>query len=245
MGTISYIRQLYLDAEHYKRAKAYYAAHPKGTPRSEYDRAIEGVLASPRILLPATRRVDVDRMLRFAAELKQPAVLYGVPEGYCSADLLKKHNANVLVNLKWPDKTADSDPTDPGVRQVLEVRDKAPSTPGVLAKNGVHFALYTGGFTNRSEWLKAVKRALDAGLSADDALRAMTLSAAEIYGVADRTGSIEPGKIANLVVTKGDLLNEQSKVQYIFVDGIKFEPVPETSAPGNRANRPSTEGEQQ
>ena len=61
--------------------------------RPEYDRALEGVLASPRILLPATRRVDVDRMLRFAPELKQPVVLYGVTEGYRSADLLKKANA--------------------------------------------------------------------------------------------------------------------------------------------------------
>ena len=53
-----------------------------------------------------------------------------------------------------------------------------------------------------------MKKAIDAGLSREDALRALTLSAAEIYGVADRLGSIEKGKIANLVVTKGDLFDD-------------------------------------
>src|SRR5947209_2037240 len=100
MGTIAYIRQIYLDADYYRRSKELYASHTRGTPRPEYDRALEGVLNSPRMLLPATRRIDVDRMIRFAAELKQPAVLYGLPEGYRSADLLKKANATALINLK-------------------------------------------------------------------------------------------------------------------------------------------------
>ena len=49
-----------------------------------------------------------------------------------------------------------------------------------------------------------MKKAIDNGLSREDAIRALTLSPAEIYGVADRLGSIEKGKIANLVVTKGE-----------------------------------------
>jgi hypothetical protein len=231
MGTIAYIRQVYLDADHYTKARELYAAHSKGLPRPEYDRAIEGVLASPRILLPASRRVDVDRMIRFAAELKQPVILYGVPEGYHSADLLKKAGTPVLVNLKWPEKPAESDPDDYGVLQTLEIHAKAPSTPAVLAKNGVKFAFYSGGISKRADLLKAIKRATDAGLSADDALKAMTLAPAEIFGVADRLGSIEPGKIANLVVTKGDLFDEKTKVEMVFVDGMKYEPVPEPARP--------------
>lgn len=234
MGSIAYIRQVYLDADHYTKARELYAGHPKGLARPEYDRALEGVLASPRILLPASRRVDVDRMLRFAAELKQPAILYGVPEGYHSADLIKKGGAPVLVNLKWPEKPADSDPDDFEVLQALEIHAKAPSTPAVLAKNGIKFAFYSGGITKRADLLKAIKRATDAGLSTDDALKAMTLAPAEIYGVADRVGSIEPGKIANLTITKGDFFDEKTKVQFVFVDGMKYEPVPEPPRPGNR-----------
>ena len=106
----------------------------------------------------------------------------------------------------------------------------------MLARSGVKFALYSGGIDRRADLFRAVKRAIDAGLSPEDALRAMTLTPAEIYGVADRLGSIEKGKIANLVVTKGDLFEDKTEVKYVFVDGVKFEPVEE---PPRRPDRPS------
>src|SRR5260370_704397 len=121
MGVMAYIRQVYLDAEHYRDAKQFYAAHPRGMQRPEYDRALEGVLASPRVLFPATRRTDVDRLLRFAADLHLKALLYGLPEGYRSADLLKKADATVLVSLRWPEKARDSAPDDPDVMKTLDV----------------------------------------------------------------------------------------------------------------------------
>lgn len=240
MGVIAYIRQIYLDADHYRKAKEFYASHSRGTARPEYDRALEGVLESPRVLLPAARRVDVDRMLRFAGELKLKAVLYGLPEGYRSADLLKDSSTPVLVSLKWPEKARDSDPEQVDVLRILEIRDHAPSTAAALAKNGVRFAFYTDGNDRRADLFKAVKRAIDAGLSQEDAVRAMTLTPAEIFGMSDRLGSIEKGKIANLVVTKGDLFQDRTEVKYVFVDGNKFEPVEEPAAPEGR--RPNAEG---
>ena len=94
---------------------------------------------------------------------------------------------------------------------MLELRDRAPSTPAALRKAGARFAFYSGG-TAPKDIRNAVKRAIDAGLSQDDALRAMTLSPAEIYGVNDRLGSIEKGKIANLVITKGDLFQTCARI---------------------------------
>jgi imidazolonepropionase-like amidohydrolase len=243
MGVMAYIRQVYLDAEHYRDAKQFYAAHPRGMQRPEYDRALEGVLASPRVLVPATRRIDVDRLLRFANELHLKALLYGLPEGYRSADLLKKANATVLVSLKWPEKARDTDPDEPGELRALEVRDRAPSTPAVLSKSGVKFALYSGGIDRRADLFRAVKKAIDAGLAPEDAVRAMTLTPAEIFGVQDRLGSIEKGKIANLLVTKGDLFLDRTEVKYVFVDGVKFEPVeepPVTGRPGATEATPPT-----
>ena len=242
MGVIAYVRQVYVDADHYRQAKQFYAAHARGMQRPEYDRALEGVLESSRVLLPATRRIDVDRMLRFANELHLHALLYGLPEGYRSADLLKSANTPVLVNLRWPEKARDSDPEEPDNFRVLEIRDHAPSTPAMLARSGVKFAMYSGGIDRRADLFRAVKRAIDAGLSADDAVRAMTLSPAEIYGVSDRLGSIEKGKIANLIVTKGDLFQERTEVKYVIVDGVKFEPVEEPPAngrPGATESAPS------
>src|SRR5205807_6213738 len=149
MATIAYIRQIYLDADYYRRAKQSYASHARGVPRPEYDRALEGVLNSPRVLLPASRRVDVDRMIRFATELKQKPLLYGMPEGYRSADLLEKANATALISLRWPEKAQDTDPEEVDSLRVLEIRDRAPSTPAILAKNGVKFAFYSGGISRR------------------------------------------------------------------------------------------------
>jgi imidazolonepropionase-like amidohydrolase len=241
MGTIAYIRQIYLDAGHYQNATAEYAKNPRGNPRPGYDRALEGVLESQRVLIPVTRRIDVDRMLRFAAELKLKPIFYGAVEGYRSADLLKNSNVPVLVNLKWPEKARDSDPEEVDSLRALENRANAPSTPAVFVKNGVKFAFYSGGIDRWPDLVKAVKRAIDAGLSQDDALRAMTLSPAEIYGVSDRLGSIDKGKIANLVVTKGDLFQAGSEVKYVIVDGVKFEPGPQET-PGRPDSNRSTAG---
>ncbi len=230
MGVIAYIRQVYLDAGHYQYAKDAYQRNPRGLRRPEYDRSLEGVLESPRILLPATRAVEIERMLRFAAELKKTAVLYGGHEAYRAADLLKSSATPMLVSLRWPERARDSDPDQVESLRTLELRDKAPSTPAALVKAGVPFAFYSAGIERPVEVIRAVKRALDAGLSREDAVRAMTLSPAEIYGLSDRLGSIEPGKIANLLITDGELFEERTRVKYVLIDGKKFEPAATTPA---------------
>jgi imidazolonepropionase-like amidohydrolase len=232
MGSIAYIRQIYLDAEHYRLVKEAYDHSPRGMKRPEYDRALEGVLESKRILLPANREVEIDRMLRFAAELKQPAILYGMREGYRSADVLKKFNTPVLVSLKWPEKARDANPDDVDTLRALENREKAPGSPQVLKQAGVKFALYSDGIDQTRDLQRAVKKAIDAGLAREDAVRALTLSPAEIYGVSDRLGSIEKGKIANLVVTRGELFEDRTKVEMVFVDGVKHIPAPEPAGRG-------------
>jgi hypothetical protein len=231
MGVIAYIRQIYLDADHYKMAKSAYAANPRGSRRPAYDRALEGVLESPRILLPADRLVEIDRMQRFASELKVSAILYGGHEAHRAVDLLKRAGTPVLINLRWPERDRDADPELEESLRVLERQEKAPSAPSALAKAGVKFAFYSGSVERPADLRRAVKQAIDAGLSSDDAVRALTLHAAEIYGLADRLGSVEKGKIANLVVADGDLFAEATRIKYIVVDGVKYEPTAE--APEN------------
>jgi hypothetical protein len=194
MGVFAYIRQMNIDADYCRQARLDYEKRPAGARRPEYDRASEGWLESPRILLPATRALEIERVLRLAAELKKPAVVYGAHEGFKAVDLLQKAGAPVLVSLRWPEKSRDADPDQPESLRTLELRDKAPSTPAALAKAGVKFAFYTDKIDRPRDALRAVRRAIDAGLSQDDAVRAMTLAAAEIYGVASQIGSIETVK---------------------------------------------------
>lgn len=244
MGVIAYIRQVYLDAAHDRAVAAAYERNHIGMKRPAYDRALEGVLEPSRILLPAQRKVEMERMIRFAGELHQTPVLYGMNEAYRAAPELKAAGVPVLVSLKWPERPRESNPNGYETLRVLELRDKAPSSAAALAKAGVPFAFYSDGLTNAAEIKRAIRRALDAGLSADDALRAMTLAPAQIYGVADRLGTIEKGKIANLLVTKGDLFADKTEVKFIIVDGRKFEPEPEPEPPGGAA-RPTAAEEAQ
>jgi hypothetical protein len=248
MGIISYVRQLYLDANHYKAFKDAYAKDPRGMQRPAYDRALEGLLASQRFLLPANQVLEIDRMLRFGAELqtitpvKQSMILYGARDAYRpeAVELLKKGNVPVLLSIKWPTppaRTADSDDSNETLRTLIE-RDKAPSAPAALQKAGVKFALYSDGTDTPRDFQRAVKKAIDAGLAREDALRALTLSPAEIYGIADRVGSIDKGKIANIVVTKGEIFDDRTQVVMVFVDGKKY--TPEAPAAGGRGG-PATE----
>jgi len=227
MGVLAYIRQIYLDAAHYRMAKEFYARHPAGNQRPAYDRALEGVLEAARVLLPASRAVEIERMLRLAEELKLNAVLYGAHEAHRVAARLKRTGTPVLVSLRWPERDRDADPELVDSLRVLEFREMAPATPAALTKEGVPFAFYTEGITSPRDLGRAVRRALEAGLTPEAAVRAFTLSAAEIYGVADRLGSIEKGKIANLIVTDGHLFQEKTRVRYVFIDGSKYEPLPE------------------
>ncbi len=231
MGAMAYLRQIWIDAAYYKAAKEAYAKDPVAIARPSYDRALEGLLETHRLLIPATSRVQIDRMLRFGAEFKTPFVLYGGHEAFRSADDLKKARVPVILNVKWPAKARESDPEEIPSLRTLQLRDKAPTTPAVLAAAGVPFAISSEGLDTPKEILKALKKSIDVGLKPADAIRALTLSAAEIYGVASRLGSIDKGKIANLTVVKGDLFDEKSKVEMVFIDGKKYLPAPEAPTP--------------
>jgi imidazolonepropionase-like amidohydrolase len=237
MGVFAYMRQIFLDADHYKADREAYAANPRGRRRPEYDRALEGVLMAPRILLPATRAVEIERMIRFAAEWKRQAVLYGGHEGYAAADRLKKAGVPVLVSLRWPDRDRDADPEMRESLRTLEMREKATGTPAALHKAGVKFAFYSGGAERPADLRRAARQAVDAGLPADEAVRALTLSVAEIYGIADRVGSIEKGKIANLLVTDGDLFGTSTRIRHVFVDGVKYDPSPDAPETAREESR--------
>jgi imidazolonepropionase-like amidohydrolase len=243
MGYIAYVRQIYLDAAHYKLVKEAYAKNPRGMERPKYDRALEGVLDSKRILMPANRLVEIDRLIRFAAELKQPTILYGMREAYRpeAAELLKKAGLPVLVSLKWPTPPVGQDvKLEEESLRSLQNYDMAAAAPAALAKAGVKFAFYSDGVDTPRDLHRAVKKAIEAGLTRDQALRALTLTPAEIYGIADRVGSIEKGKIANLVVTRGDIFEPSTRVEMVIVDGKKYTPAADpmggrggaTDAPG-------------
>ncbi|HEX5422797.1 MAG TPA: amidohydrolase family protein, partial [Candidatus Acidoferrales bacterium] len=146
----------------------------------------------------------------------------------------------VLVDVNWPKMEKGADEDQITLRQ-LRFWERAPSTPAALSKAGVTYAFYSGGLNDPNEILKNVKKAIDAGLSPDDALKALTITPAQMFGVADRLGSVQQGKIANLVVADGDIFNEKTKIKDVFVDGRRYEihEEPASGPPGEAKPTPS------
>ncbi len=227
MGTLAYIHQVWLDTEWSVKAQATYEKNPRSVARPRYDRTeaalSEALEDHALVLIPANNSIQLRRALELVDRWNVKGAIYGGQMAYEVAPEIAAKKLSVLVNLKWPEAEKDADPEDKPSLRTLQFRDRAPSSPAALAKAGVKFAFYSGGSTAPKDTLKAVKKSIDAGLAPDAALRAMTLSAAEIFGVADRMGSIENGKIANLVVTDGDLFEEKTKIKMVFVDGRRFE----------------------
>jgi imidazolonepropionase-like amidohydrolase len=236
MGVMAYVRQIWIDAAYYKLAKEAYAKDPVANPRPAYDRALEGLLETHRLLLPAGSRVQIDRALRFGAEFKTPFLLYGGQAAYEAVGELKAAGVPVILDVKWPVKEKDPDPEEVPSMKTLQLRDKAPTTPAALAAAGVPFAISSEGLDAPKDVIKALKKSIDLGLKPADAIRALTLSAAEIYGLAGRLGSIEKGKIANLTVVKGDLFDDKATVSMVFIDGRKYVPAPEAPTPPRPAS---------
>jgi imidazolonepropionase-like amidohydrolase len=227
MGVLAYVRQAFFDAGHYREAWNAYESSPRGRSRPTYDRTLSPLERARRegwpVLLPATWDHEIDRVLDLAKEIGVKPVLYGVHQGYAAADRLAKANVPVLVSLDWPKPDQDADPEAEEPMRVLRMRELAPTTPAALEKASVRFAFSSGGLTKADEALKGVRKAIEAGLSRERAIRALSLDAAAIYAIDDRLGSLEPGKIANLFLATGDVFEEGTKVETVFVDGKKYE----------------------
>jgi len=240
MGAIAYVKQVLFDADHYDRAWTAYEAAPVGRERPTYDRTLEplrGVLNGRMpVLYPGGLDKEIRRALDIAAETRTAPVVYGAHEGYRTAALLAERRTPVLVSVNWPEAPRDADPEAEPALSTLRLREHAPTTPAAFAAAGVRFALYAGGADPR-ETMANIRKAIALGLPPDAALRALTRTPAEIFGVADRLGTLEVGKIANAVVTDGPLFADSTTVKMVFVDGRRYEGARAVAAGADSAPR--------
>lgn len=225
MGTMAYARQALYDALHHREEWEAYERSPRGRKRPHYDPDLEawGDVAAGRLPLMVTARAenDIRRALALSDEFRIRVVVAGAPQAFRLAPIIKARKIPLLVSVNF-------DPPAP-VRQFGFVDEEkrrkeileAESNPAELHKAGVTFALVSGHAPN---FLVGVRKAIERGLPREAALRAVTLGAAEALGVADRMGSLDTGKMANLVVWSSEPLAKEAKVKMVFVDGHLHEP---------------------
>jgi imidazolonepropionase-like amidohydrolase len=198
-------------------ARDYRAARATGGDRIGRNHKLEAlgpVVAGERPwLVRADRERDIREAVAFFVDThKQKMVLVGAAEAWKLAGWLAEKQVPVILGPTQALPPSDDDPYDTTM-----------SAPGALHKAGVAFALSTYSSSDVRNLPYEIGTAVGFGLPRDAALRAITLAPARILGLDDQVGSIEPGKVANLVVTRGAPLEIRSTVTHVFIKGV---PVP-------------------
>jgi len=192
-------------ARHYEKARS---ANPSAPRDRRLDALVPVVQGQRPVFLRADSARDIRNAVEFAKKEKLKVIIQGGNEANKVADLLKKENVPVILDSIVQLPAREDDPYD------------APFTlPRDLAKAGVRFALTSPGSADIRNLTYEAGFAEAYGLAHEDALRAITASPAEILGVADRIGTIEAGKIADLVITDGDILEPRTQVKQVFIAG--------------------------
>ena len=231
IGAVAYVRQSLLDAQYEARLdKAFKAGIPGARPSNEpFTRALVPAATNemPAWFIASPERA-INRVGEIAKELslKTPVVV-GAQEGWRVIPTLKAMGATAVVSLNWPNPqtvtgASFKDPVGGGAAvsndqaSMQEVRANA----AALVKAGVPVALASFGGESGTNFRDRIRSSIEAGLSPDDALRAATVTPAQLLGITAAVGTVEVGKLANLVVVTGnDLFASGTPIKHVFVEG--------------------------
>jgi len=198
----------------FQQAKAYNAEGSHDQTNLKFD-AVKGLFdKSQKLYVHANTVKQMLVALDFVKEFGFDMVIVGGSDSWQIADLLKQNNVSVILNQMHSLPTAEDDDVDQPYK-----------TPGMLQKAGVTFAINDEDEQNRGRNLMFnAGTAATYGLTKEQALQAITLSAAKCLGIEKQTGSIEVGKDANIIISDGDILDMRtSQVTDAFIQGRKID----------------------
>lgn len=227
MGSVALLRQTLYDARWQTDALGALAKKP-GQKRPAYSPVLEslaGVVAGKqRIFLESKDVLDTLRLAGIAKEFGLDAVLVASGEEYKRLDAVAALAYPLIVPLDFPKAPSVGDTDDLTVDlATLRHWDAAPANPKRLADAKVKLVLTSHGLSEPKKLHEMAAQAIERGLTADQALAAFTTQPAQLLGIADRVGTLEPGKAANLIVASGDLFAKETKISAVFVDGVRYE----------------------
>jgi imidazolonepropionase-like amidohydrolase len=206
------LKKLFRDAENYARARDAYAKDNKlpYTPEDiRLDALVPYIRGERPVIFTAERERDVRGVAKFVSELKLKGIILGGQEAWKAADVLKKNDIAVIYTNIYNLPVLDDDPYD----YLFEA-------PAKMQQAGVKFAISTGNDGAEVRDLPYhAGLAGGFGLGKDEALKSVTLYPAQILGIADMVGSIDKGKMANIVVADGDILQPTTNIKYLFING--------------------------
>jgi imidazolonepropionase-like amidohydrolase len=252
MAVMAKWRELYKNASLTKSYQATYASNRNGINRPANDRILEAfypvIDQRMPVLFKAEKVLDVQRVFTLKNDLNFPLQLAEVKEGWPMINKIKSSNAKIFLSLDLPEeikKEEKKDDKKDAKKDTVKTKEKEKvKTAWDLEKETLEkrkaeaIANYTAqaadfskagipfGFSSLSAKSKDIqanlRRMITAGLSEDAALAALTTTPAQLLGLSDRLGTIDAGKIANLVISDKPYFNEKAKVRYVFVDGMIY-----------------------
>ncbi len=208
-GVAQRLRRVFSDALEYSRRRTEYTRaqmQQLAAPAADLEALLPVLRGQEPLIAFANRRSDMETALRIGREFKLKLILAGAQEGWMIAPALAAAGVPLLV------QPLDNIPS----YDALGVRYE---NAAVLAKAGVKVALLETDTHNARDLRQQAGNAVSYGMAWDQALRAVTLAPAEIFGVGDRYGSLDAGKVANVVVWSGDPFEFTSAVEHVFIRG--------------------------
>jgi len=201
------IKNFFEQARRYKIAKD--AKSPEWKSDTRLEAMIPVVEGKMPLMVMATREREIREAIEWADQERVKIILANVRKPGKALDLISKKSIPVIVS---PTLAAPQDEDDP--------YDEPYTNPATIAKAGVQIAFGSFGneFSRNLPYQAAM--AVNFGLPYEEGLKAITLNPAKIWGVDDKYGSIEPGKMADLILTNGDLLEAKTQVKMMFIHGV-------------------------
>lgn len=233
LGVMAKFRSLYRNAELSSRHSTLFASNT-GINRPERDKVLEAFYPTLDKGLPILFAVEDDLTVRRALGLQKELgfrmILNGAIDAQEVIPMLKESQTAVFLSLNLPDdkasKIKDDEESDDERKERIErvkaAYSKALEEAGKFEEAGIAFGFTTQGIKS-GDLMKNLRLMIDNGLSEEGALAALTINSAKILGIDRYAGSIEQGKLANLVITTDSLFKEDSQIKHVFADGYLFE----------------------
>ncbi|MBL8195496.1 MAG: amidohydrolase family protein [Blastocatellia bacterium] len=228
-GAVAAFRQAMLDANRYKTWQERYKANPIGMKRPEQSTAFDALVPvlnrSRLVVFELSDNKDILLADRLAKEFNLNTIISSSGNEWELLEDIKGLKQTFVLSVAFPDKPKIDEADEATNVSLKELRRyvNAPENPKRLFDAGIRFAFTTNNLRNKADFSKNIRKIIAAGLSLDNVLAAFTTTPAEILGVSNSLGTLEKGKIANLIVANGELFGEKTKIENIFVDGVKYE----------------------
>jgi N-acetylglucosamine-6-phosphate deacetylase len=229
MGGIALIRQTLYDAQWHAACRRIFAEHPEGNEppiRADALVALQGVVERRQpLLFDVNDELNALRAAKIINEFNVEGILLGSGLEFRRYDELAATKLPVILPLNYPErpKVDALHEADRVTLRDLMTWEQAPTNARRMIEAGSTVALTTHRLKSRAEFPAALHKAIQHGLSEDDALAALTTVPAQLLGLDATLGTIEAGKAANLVVVDGKLFDKKPKVRDVWIDGRRFE----------------------